>query len=287
MASPMRSTPLLVGVAALCVLCPLAQAQRRIVAPLPIQSPHTVIHPSTAIVPMQAPHVVMQTPHAMTPAHVSTRAASNMRPAGTSMGHSGHSHHGFNSVAPLGNCISGLSGAQLVGAFPTNGFTFQHQNAINGDLALKAAIDPATQFRVAEASRLSCGAIGTGGFFVWDGGYGMQEAAAEEPAEPAAAPAPQVIVLQEPQPAQAAHEVVPAVPAHVEEDAPPLRDEGQFVLVMRDGSQLQAVAFMRSAESIIYITPDGMRHSVSLADVDSQATIRVNGERGTGLQSSL
>jgi len=239
---------------------------------------------------MQAPHVVMQTPRLMTPAsaaHVSTRAASNMRPAGTSMGHSGHSHHGFTPTAPFGNCISGLSGAQLVGAFPTNGFTFQHQNAINGDLALKAAIDPATQFRVAEASRLSCGTIGTGGFFVWDGGYGMQEAAAEEPAEPAATPAPQVIVLQEPQPAQAAHEVVPAAPVHAEEDTPPLRDEGQFVLVMRDGSQLQAIAFMRSAESIIYITPDGMRHSVSLADVDSQATIRVNGERGTGLQSSL
>jgi hypothetical protein len=177
----------------------------------------------------------------------------------------------------------------LIGAYPSNGFTFQHQNAINGDLAVKAAIDPVTQIRLAEASRLSCGNVGASGFFLLDGGYGMPETIEEAPeAAPAAAPAPQIIVLQEPQPATAApQESAPATSAHVEEQAPPLRDEGQFVLVMRDGSQVQAIAFMRSRDSVVYITPDGNRRTVSLADVDSQATIRVNGERGTTLQSSL
>jgi len=67
----------------------------------------------------------------------------------------------------------------------------------------------------------------------------------------------------------------------------PVEDVGQFVLVLRNGSQLQTVAFTRSNDHIVYVTTDGFRRTLALSDLDTGATIRINEERGTPLEIPL
>ena len=64
-------------------------------------------------------------------------------------------------------------------------------------------------------------------------------------------------------------------------------DVGQFILVLRNGTRIQAVAFTSSNGNIVYITADGSRRTIALADLDSETTMRVNEERGTPLQLPL
>ncbi|MFZ0884825.1 MAG: hypothetical protein WAN14_15610 [Candidatus Acidiferrales bacterium] len=77
------------------------------------------------------------------------------------------------------------------------------------------------------------------------------------------------------------------MPPQEQEQAPPLADVGSFTLVMRDGTQVDALAFTRAQDKIIYITPDGGRRTVAVSDIDSDSTARVNEERGTPLQRPL
>jgi hypothetical protein len=56
---------------------------------------------------------------------------------------------------------------------------------------------------------------------------------------------------------------------------------------MRNGSQIQALAFMHSDDALTYISTEGTRHSISFTDLDANATVRVNQERGTPLTLPL
>ncbi len=67
----------------------------------------------------------------------------------------------------------------------------------------------------------------------------------------------------------------------------PLPDEGEFTLVMTDGTWIQAVAFTHSNDRIVYITTAGSRYTIAANELDSDSTLRVNQERGTPLQSPL
>jgi hypothetical protein len=67
----------------------------------------------------------------------------------------------------------------------------------------------------------------------------------------------------------------------------PLPDEGEFTLVLNDGTWIQAVAFTHSNDSIVYITRAGSRYTIAANELDSDSTLRVNQERGTPLQSPL
>jgi len=67
----------------------------------------------------------------------------------------------------------------------------------------------------------------------------------------------------------------------------PLRDEGEFTLVLRDGTRIQAMAFTHANKNIVYITTDGMRRAFADSQLDAGETVRVNQERGTALQSPL
>lgn len=77
------------------------------------------------------------------------------------------------------------------------------------------------------------------------------------------------------------------VPAPAPQEAAPLPDVGSFALVLRDGTQVDALAFTRAQDKIIYITPEGGRRTVAASDIDSDSTARVNEERGTPLQLPL
>lgn len=197
------------------------------------------------------------------------------------------------SVAPALTCAvsPNLSAQQLLQPFPSNGFDFQHLNSINSDLPIEAAIDPATQVALRTARQLDCGAVATGGFLLWGGGYGVPEQVVEDQTSDSESEAkPQVIVVQVPAASSATGtgaEAKPAAASGPPADKAPLPDQGPFVLVMRDGSQVKATAFMRSADQLIYISLDGLRHVVPLANIDADATVKLNGEHGSQIQISL
>jgi hypothetical protein len=158
------------------------------------------------------------------------------------------------------------------------------------DIGTEAAIDPATQWRLAIAERVarSTGGFAGGGYYLLDGGGAYAYPYSAEPSE-AESPSPQQQQQQQPQVI-----VVQQAPAQATQSSaaetspePPLPDAGQFTLVLHNGSQIEAVAFTQMKDRIVYITRDGSRRSLALSDLDADATVRLNQERGTPLQLSL
>jgi hypothetical protein len=175
--------------------------------------------------------------------------------------------------------------------FPSNGLGINGINTIaTQDIGIQAAIDPATQWRLALAERVARNGAGVfpgGGYYLLGGGgyaypvdYSDNEPVASQQAQPQQQP--QVIVVQQ-APSQ------PAQPAYAEQqpEPAPLPDVGQFTLVLRNGSQIEALAFSRMKGNIVYITQDGSRKTLPLSDLDVDATVRLNQERGTPLQLPL
>jgi hypothetical protein len=185
---------------------------------------------------------------------------------------------------------SSVSLQDLLNPTPPPGFDYQFLSVMNEDLAIKAVIDPATQWKLAVAERLlrDGSRFGGSGYYLLDGGgaYAVPDdsgsadsASSQQPDQPAQQP--QVIVVQAAPPSQQNTEQ----PAP--EDSAPLPDVGQFTLVLQNGTQLQAVAFTRINDKIVYITADGSRRTIAVTDLNSDATVRVNEERGTPLQLPL
>jgi hypothetical protein len=188
---------------------------------------------------------------------------------------------------------NGFFGAPFAGTnlFPGGAVGVNGINAVitPGNLGVEAAIDPATQWNLALATRVlknNSGIFPGGGFYLLSGGgvYAIPEESGDyaESAPPAPQQQPQVIVVQQAPVGQQS-----AVQSAEQPVAPPLPDSGQFTLVMRDGKQVEAVAFTHMKDKIVYITVDGSRRTIALNDLDADATIRVNQERGTPLQLPL
>jgi hypothetical protein len=67
----------------------------------------------------------------------------------------------------------------------------------------------------------------------------------------------------------------------------PLRDVGSFTLVTSEGYHLNAVAFTRLNDRLVYITPDGGRRTIAFRDLDVDSTQRLNQELGTPINLPL
>jgi hypothetical protein len=197
--------------------------------------------------------------------------------------------------AMYGNSWNPLAFGGFLPQAPGPGNEYGYLGGINEDWGIKAAIDPATQWRIAEAERFlrNIGGFNSGFYLLSGGGayylptdesYAPAEAEAapeEQPQQPPSQQQPQIIILQQaPESQQPVAQPAAAVPL-------PTPDEGEFTLVLRDGSRIQAVAFTHINGKIVYITTDGLRHSLSDSELDSDATVRVNQERGTTLQLPL
>lgn len=176
---------------------------------------------------------------------------------------------------------SPISLDQLLDPSPSLGFDFEHLNAVNPDLGIKALIDPITQQRLALAERLL----------------------KETPAAPISFPffagepvimleqQPPVIVLQQPPSAAVMAPEEAAVPpasssAETSPTPEPLHDVGTFVLVLNDGTKIDAVAFTIQNDRLIYITSDGLRKSFAASELNKQATEQLNDDRGTPVRFS-
>ena len=58
-------------------------------------------------------------------------------------------------------------------------------------------------------------------------------------------------------------------------------DVGDFILVRRDGRILFASIFSIVGAQLQYVTPEGIRHSLAMSDLDPVATEQMNEARGT------
>lgn len=196
--------------------------------------------------------------------------------------------HARSRVAPNG-FFSGGGSFGLFNPIGAPGFGLAGSELLNQDWAIKAAIDPATQWRLFEAQRYlrNAGFAGSGFYLLDGGGYYEVPPESSEAEQPPQQPQPQqpIVIVQAPQAGQPAEASAPPEPE--ETSAPLPEDVGQFVLVLRNGTQIQAVAFTRANDHIVYITADGFRRTLALADVDTQSTVRINEERGTPLQLPL
>jgi len=186
------------------------------------------------------------------------------------------------------------NGLGVTNPYPGTGLGINGINSImtQGNLGVEAAIDPATQWNLALTERLlrGSGLLAGGGYYLLSGGgaYAVPADSTEgdQSAQPQQQPGanqapPQVIVLQQAPSQQAS-------PQSGEESvAAALPDVGQFTLILQNGKQIQAVAFTRMNDRIIYVTNDGSRRTIALNEIDTNATIRLNQERGTPLELSL
>ncbi len=178
---------------------------------------------------------------------------------------------------------------------PGPGNEYGYLGGVNQNWGIEASIDPATEWRIAAAERFLRNTRGfNSGFYLLSGGgayylppdesavpAATEEQSPEEPQEQQQQP--QYIILQQAPTARDA-----GLPSEsTEPAAPPIPDEGEFTLVLRDGTKIQAVAFTHSNKKIIYITNDGGRHTLADSDLDADATVRLNQERGTPLQLPL
>ncbi len=181
-------------------------------------------------------------------------------------------------VVPSGNTVDTL----INGNYPAPGlgFDYTHHAAINRNLGVRALVDPITQHRLALARQIR----------------------RETPVAPISGPIvinsiqvnvlpqPPVVIVQEPElepadrleSARYMERVAEAsqAPAFFYE---PEQDTSEMVFIRRDGSLLFAVAFVTRGERIIYVTREGHRRSLALAELDLDATRDINEARGTSL----
>jgi hypothetical protein len=240
--------------------------------------------------PAQAQHPA----HRAAPVPVSTVRHANP-PVVRATGTTPHSHATLfngtetaasNSNTALAGGLAPLSLQDLLNPYPSLPFSNNQSAYNNRQLAVMAAIDPITQFQIAQAERLlKLSPVTTSGFayFMPSEPYVVSEPAPQQQQ------APQIIILQ--QPAPAAPQPAPAQASEPAQVAPaaetPLRDVGEFVLVKRDGAQILAIGFTRQGDHIVYITQQGLRRSLPLIDLDPAATEQANDDRGTPLRIPL
>lgn len=100
---------------------------------------------------------------------------------------------------------------------------------------------------------------------------------------------PQVAGIQQPEPSQQdadssgeASDHSGATPAAPSEE--PVPDNADFILVRRDGRILFASLFSVVGAQLQYVTPEGIRHSMAVSDIDSDATQQMNEARGSSVQ---
>jgi hypothetical protein len=105
---------------------------------------------------------------------------------------------------------------------------------------------------------------------------------------------PQGIYNQAPAPSEAGQQGAPAPNTSMNANGPsntsspnsPLedssvRDVSPFVFLRRDGKVLFASAFLIREGQVLYVTPEGIRHTISVAQLDADATRQMNDELGS------
>jgi len=167
---------------------------------------------------------------------------------------------------------------------PGLGFDFPHLAAISGALRN----NPSMHFRHHDfRGQGSFVPIFFGGYpYYYDEmGYDQSEQQAVQPSQPQ----PQIIVIQQPAPVQQNADAgsnsgnSPATMPAPQAEAP-IPDVGNFILVRRDGRVLLASAFSVVGSQLQYVTPEGIRRTLEVSELDAAATQQMNEARGTTVE---
>jgi hypothetical protein len=184
-----------------------------------------------------------------------------------------------SGFAPTANSFSFDS----IAGVPGLGFDFPHLAAVSGALRN----NPPQIEHNGHRGQGSFVPIFFGGYpYGYDDlGYDQQDQQTVQPAQPQ----PQIIVIQQPVSAQqdaALGSDAVNLPASETESqaAAPIRDVGDFILVRRDGRILFASIFSVVGAQLQYVTPEGIRHTLAMSDLDAEATQQMNEARGTSVQ---
>jgi hypothetical protein len=121
-----------------------------------------------------------------------------------------------------------------------------------------------------------------------DEGYDPQDGQAEQQVQESQ-PRPQANVIQQPAPAeQGAGSDADSRNLSSSDSGPQpaaaIPDVGNFIFVRRDGSVLFASMFSVVGPQLQYVTPEGIRRTMAISDLDSDATQQMNEARGTTVQ---
>jgi hypothetical protein len=225
----------------------------------------------------------------------SVHARPAARPAANLTGNGGTSvpsgsHAGVIQISSSGRISSGFvpfpnsfdfDGASGV---PGLGFDFPHLAAIGGGLSNNHFSRSGHNGRRGQGSFVP---ILFGGYPYYYDDLGSDQP--EQQAVPESQPQPQIVVIQQPVPAQqSAYSGSDAGNLSASVSAPqadaPIRDVGDFILVRRDGRILFASIFSVDGAQLKYVTPEGIRHTLAISDLDADATQQMNEARGTTVQ---
>jgi hypothetical protein len=223
--------------------------------------------------------------HSSTNAKSAAKVAPKTAPAATT-GSQGSQFASVIQISPNGQVTSGFIpaansfGVDAFSGVPGLGFDFPHLAAVSGTLRN----NPRAFGHNGQRGQGAFIPIFFGGYpyYYDDPGADQQD---QEPPQPAQ-PQPQIIVIQQPVPAQQATDSGNdtgnvSAPAPESEAAASVPDVGDFILVRRDGRILFASIFSVVGTQIQYVTPEGIRRTVAMADLDSDATEQMNEARGT------
>lgn len=225
------------------------------------------------------------TRHSSTHSRPTAKASANVSPA-TATGPQSSQVAGVIQISPSGRMTSGFVPA-------TNSFSFDSFSGVPGlgfDFPHLAAVSGALRNNHQPFGHNGLG--GQGGFVpIFFGGYPYyyDDLGSDQQDQQAAQAQPQIIVIQQPVPAQQAADSgtdagnVSASQPESEVSAS-IPDVGNFILVRRDGRILFASVFSVVGAQLQYVTPEGIRHTLAMADLDSDATQQMNEARGTTVQ---
>lgn len=155
---------------------------------------------------------------------------------------------------------------------PGLGFDYAHHTAVNRSLDTLALVDPLTQHRLALARQIRQEMPR----------FTLLPVFSQVTQVFVQAPPPVIVMQPAAEPPVERVERVRYVEPVVAPPAPaPVRELGELVLVLRDGSERLARAFTVNAARILYISPEGLRRTLPLEELDVEATLAANEERGT------
>jgi len=189
---------------------------------------------------------------------------------------------GNPGFGPYANSVT----SGIANGVPGLGFDYPHLAAISGGLRVN---QPAGFRRGGHHGQGSFAPIVFAGYPYYpylNNSLGLDYNPSQQPAQP------QIIVIQQPAPASAVqpredegNEPPDRPSASTAPPAPaPVRDVGEFVFIRRDGRILFASAYSVSGAQLRYVTPEGIRHTIALAELDATATQQMNEARGSTVQ---
>lgn len=235
----------------------------------------------------QAHHAPESTPLSRFSGHARSTARASANFAGaTATGSQANQQASVIQISASGQILAGagpIANSISFDGVPGLGFDYPHLAAISGALRN----NPSSHFgHNQHRGQGSFVPILFGGYPYYDDfGYEQPE---QQPAQQSP-PQPQIIVIQQPVPAQQGGDTERGAgnlsAALSESPAPaPVSDVGDFILVRRDGRILFASVFSVVGTQLQYVTPEGIRRTLAMADLDAAATQQMNEARGTSLQ---